>query len=184
VLHSQAPFLSCPPSPTTLCETLESFGNPSLWIDLCMDGDGEWVQQSLSRGSLCIAHDGSYMPKKLVDMCSAAVVMYCQESKKWLKVSVVECSNKASNYRGELFGAYISLLTVQAATGNWQGPYPLSTLFCDNRGVILHNNSPQALLPEKQVQANLICLIKHLVSTNNCCSIWEWVEGHAVERKG
>jgi hypothetical protein len=49
-----------------------------------MDGDGEWVQRSLSRGSLRIAHDSSYMPKKLVDMCSAAVVMYCQESKQWL----------------------------------------------------------------------------------------------------
>ncbi len=34
------------------------------------------------------------------------------------------------------------------------------------------------------MQADLIRLIKHLVSTNNCRSMWEWAEGHAVERKG
>ncbi len=112
VLHSHAPFPSHPPSHTTLRKTLDSFGNPSLWINLWMDGDRVWVQQSLSRGALHIAHDGSYMPKKLVDMCSAAVVMYCQESKQWLKVSVVERSNKTCNYRGKLLGTVISLLIV------------------------------------------------------------------------
>jgi hypothetical protein len=75
VLYSQAPFPSRPPSPTTFRETLESLGNPSLWINLHMDGEGEWAQQSLLRGSLCIAHDSSYMSEKLVDMCSAAVIM-------------------------------------------------------------------------------------------------------------
>ncbi len=184
VLHSQAPFPSRPPSPTTFCKTQESLGNPSMWINLHMDGEGEWAQQSLLRGSLCIAHDGSYMPEKLVGMCSAAVVMYCWDSKNWLKVAVVERSNKASNYWGKLLGAYISLLILQAATGNMQGPYPLSTLLCNNCGIILHGNSPRVTLPEKQVQADLIRLIKHLASTNNCRSMWEWVKGHAVERKG
>jgi hypothetical protein len=149
VLHSQAPFLSWPPSPTTFCKTLESLGNPSLWINLHMDGEGEWAQQSLLRGSLCIAHDGIYMPEKSEDMCLAAVVMYCRDLKNWLKVAVVERSNKASNYQGELLGAYISLPILQAATGNMQGPNPLSTLFCNNCGVILHGNSPRVTLLEK-----------------------------------
>ncbi len=34
------------------------------------------------------------------------------------------------------------------------------------------------------MQADLIRLIKHLGSTNNCRSMWEWVKGHAVESKG
>jgi hypothetical protein len=168
VLHSQAPFPSWPPSPTTFCKTLEYLGNPSLWVNLHMDGEGEWAQQSLLRGSLCIAHDDSYMPENLADMCLAAVIMYCWDSKNWVKVTVVQRSNKASNYRGKLLGAYIPLLILQATTGNMQGPYPLSTLFCNNRGVISHGNSPQVTLPEKQVQADLILLIKHLASTNNC----------------
>jgi hypothetical protein len=184
VLHSQAPFPFWPVPYTTFHETLESFRNPSQWINLSIDGDGEWIGQSLSGGFLCIAHDGSYMPKESVDMCLAGVVMYCQESKNWLKVAVVKHSNKASNHQGELLGAVMSLLILRAASSMLYVLYPLSTLFCDNRGVILHSNSLQVSLLEKQVQADLIQLIKHLSSTNNCQSMWEWVEGHAVEQKG
>jgi hypothetical protein len=47
-----------------------------------------------------------------------------------------------------------------------------------------HGNSPQQSLPEKQKQADLIRLMKHLSSTNKFQQRWEWVEGHAVKRKG
>jgi hypothetical protein len=124
------------------------------------------------------------MPEELVDMCSAGVVMYCRESKNWLKVAVVKCSNKASNYWGKLLGTIMSLLILHATTSMLHVPYPLSTLFCNNHSVILHSNSPRVSLPEKQVQADLIQLIKHFLSTNNCQFMWEWGEGHAVEQKG
>jgi hypothetical protein len=39
-------------------------------------------------------------------------------------------------------------------------------------------------LPEKQQQSDLIRLIKYVAGTNICRTLWEWVEGHAVERKG
>jgi hypothetical protein len=57
-------------------------------------------------------------------------------------------------------------------------------LFCDNNGVLSHGNSPQSSLPEKQQQADLIRLIKHLSTSSICPILWEWVEGHAVEQKG
>ncbi len=59
-----------------------------------------------------------------------------------------------------------------------------TVLHCDNRGVISHSNSPLTALPEKQKQANLIRLIKYLGGSNRCRTSWEWVKGHAVERKG
>jgi hypothetical protein len=40
------------------------------------------------------------------------------------------------------------------------------------------------VLPEKQKQADLICLIKLLSASSNITPTWEWVEGHVVERKG
>jgi hypothetical protein len=33
-------------------------------------------------------------------------------------------------------------------------------------------------------QADLIWLVKHLSGISSCPTIWEWVEGHAAERKG
>jgi hypothetical protein len=80
-LHLYAPFPLSTPTPRTFLEALASFGNPSLWEGLSVDGDGEWILQGLSQGTLVIAHDGSYMPEDLVDLCSAGVVMYCKASK-------------------------------------------------------------------------------------------------------
>jgi hypothetical protein len=43
VMHSKALFPSPPTPPTSFLETLESFGNPSLWENLHVDGNGEWI---------------------------------------------------------------------------------------------------------------------------------------------
>jgi hypothetical protein len=61
---------------------------------------------------------------------------------------------------------------------------PGMILYCNNKGVISYANCPLMSLPEKQEQADLIQLIKHLASNNRTWSVWEWVEGHAVKQKG
>jgi hypothetical protein len=135
-------------------------------------------------GTLCIAHDGSYMAEEAANLCSTGVVIFCQRSRQWLKVSIAEHSNAASNYCGELLGAVISLLILCGASVGIVPPIPTTILYCDNRGVISHSNSPLTALPEKQKQADLIRLIKFLSSSNTCSSLWEWIKGHAVECKG
>jgi ribonuclease HI len=132
-------------------------------------------------GTLSIAHDGSYMLEDAAGICSSGVIIYCRATKNWLKVLVAEHSNNASNYRGELLGAVLSLLILRAATVNLVAPYSHAKLSCGNPGVISHSNSPPFSLSEKQKQADLIQLIKHLSCTNKCQSTWEWVEGHAME---
>jgi hypothetical protein len=79
----------------------------------------------------------------------------------------------------------VALLILRAAAKNKDTATPLQqVLLCDNCGVISHGNSPLQSLPEKQKQADLIRLMKHLSSTNQCQSTWQWVEGHVVKRKG
>jgi hypothetical protein len=78
----------------------------------------------------------------------------------------------------------IALLILHAASNGLPHPLPQPTLFCNNRGVLSHGNSHLMALLEKQKQADIICLVKFLSSSNNCRATWEWVEGHAVERKG
>jgi hypothetical protein len=99
-------------------------------------------------------------------------------------LSVVELSEAASNYCGELLGAVIALLICCVAFKGLSQPLPHTTLFCNNWGVFLHGNSHLTVLPEKQKQADIIHLVKFLRSSNDCRATWEWVEVHAVERKG
>ena len=79
----------------------------------------------------------------------------------------------------------MALLILRAAMASKNtATRPQQVMLCDNRRVISHGNSSLQPLPEKQKQADLIRLTKHLSSTNKFQQKWEWVEGHAVERKG
>ncbi len=131
-----------------------------MWENLSVDGDGEWICTGIIGGSLCIAHNGSYMGKESSSLCLAGIIIYCQSLHQWLKASVAEFSDTACNYRGKLLGAAIDLLILHAAAANLPLPFPKVVLHRDNHGVLSHGNSPLTSLLEKQKQADLIWLIK------------------------
>jgi hypothetical protein len=184
VLHSRTPICIPVSRPTSFLSALENYGNPSLWANISVDGDGEWIRAGIKANTLVIAHDSSYMPEQSTILCSAGIIIYCQHTFQWLKASIVKKSKAASNYRGELLGAVMALLIIRAATVSVTIPQLCMTLFCDNNGVISHGNSPWSSLPEKQQQADLIHLLKNLSTSSIYPILWKWVEGHAVERKG
>ncbi len=181
-MHSGAPFPEIQTQPTLFLEVLDSYEDCGLWDHLSVNGDGEWICEGIVAGSLSIAHDGSYMATEAPELCSVGVVIFCSASKNWLKASVTKRLAVASNYCGDLLGAVIALLILQAASVTLELHLPSVMLHCDNCGVISHGNLPLVSLSEKQRQADLIRYMKHLASTQR--PIWEWVKGHAVERKG
>jgi hypothetical protein len=124
------------------------------------------------------------MAEESTEHCLAGVIIYCRSSRQWLKSSIAESSEAASNYCVELLGAVIALLILWASSHNLTGPLPAITLFCDNCGILSHGNNPYTALPEKKKQVDLICLIKLMSVSNNITLTWEWVEGHVVEKKG
>jgi hypothetical protein len=63
-----------------------------------IDRDSKWICNGIVGGTLAIAHDGSYMPSELAELCSAGVIMYCRGAKQWLKASVAERSDDVSDY--------------------------------------------------------------------------------------
>jgi hypothetical protein len=114
--------------PLTFLATLATFCTSSLWDNLSVNGDGEWIRAGIEMGTLCIAHDESYMAEEAANLCSTGVVIFCQWSWQRLKVSNAERSNAASNYCGELLGAVISLLILHAASVGIVPPIP-TTIF-------------------------------------------------------
>jgi hypothetical protein len=62
---------------TSFLSALKNYGNPSLWANLNVDGDGEWIRASIKTNTLVIAHDGSYKLEQSTNLCSAGVIIYC-----------------------------------------------------------------------------------------------------------
>lgn len=184
VMHSIAVMPSLSLTVEGLAKWLAEFGNTSLWENLSLDGDGLSIRAGMMAGSLCIAHDGSYMVERSLTTCSALLVIYCQVTRQWLKAAAAEVSDAASNYRGELLGAVMVLLVLCAAGAGIVDAGVIAALHCDNLGVVNHRNRVLMSSTQKQVQADLLRLIKYLVATNPGNARWEWGESHAVEKRG
>jgi hypothetical protein len=115
-LHSWSPVPEGHIPSLTFLSMLETFGNPSLWANLNIDGDGEWICAGVLSNSLAIVHDGSYIPEQSTILCLVGIVIYCHNTRLWLKASITERSSSASNYRGKLLGAVLALLILRTAT--------------------------------------------------------------------
>ena len=85
---------------------LMKVSHPSLWKHAQLGPDDGWIRKAIAGGSLCTAHDGSYMNKESIEMCAAALVVFCVNSGRLGTVCVAEKTDHhtASNYRGEALG--------------------------------------------------------------------------------
>jgi hypothetical protein len=154
-------------------EALHYLGNLSLWETMHIDGDGEWIREDLlCHGTISIAHDGLFMQEEFLDICSAAVIMYCFSSNQWANISVAERLESANNFRGKLLGAVIIQFILRVAAADLPGILGLVCLYCDNQGVIAHGNLLQKVLPDKQAQSDFILLLKYLVDSNTLQTHW------------
>ena len=183
-LHSVLPVPAPSPAPSTdFWDILRSFENQSLWTYFRCDGDGSWITKGLMAGSLICVHDGSYMVHMSRSACSAGFVIRCRSTGYQALGTIVEQSDDASNYRGEILGGMMMMLVLRAATGKTHLPYRQVTVNCDNNGVVSHGNDPSSPLPEKQVQADVLRCLKQYITDLPVEVVYEWVKAHQDDRK-
>jgi hypothetical protein len=145
-------------------------GSCSFIKGLAIEGNGTWLVDAFTLGSLLMCHDGSYMPDMDPTRCSAATLFLCTSLGRLATTTYCEQTSLdvASNYRGELIGGVMATLVLRALS-KMTIPSPGHTfkIFCDNMGVILHGNNCYKSLPEQQVQIDLINLIQRNLYTLN-----------------
>jgi hypothetical protein len=179
ILHSWVPEYKTPAAPmSNFWQAILNDGNQSLWRTLKCDGDGSWIGQGLLAGTLLVAHDGSYMKEVAADICSAAVMIYCTRTRQTCTCTIVENSSSAGSYRGEILGAILAQLILRAASLGMIGPYPVLNEDCDNNGVVLHGNSYTKPLPASQTQADVLRVMKKLISRQMFTIRFLYVRSH------
>jgi len=109
ILFHSSWVIKPPPIPSqhsTLRARINRQENQSLWTNLNMDEDGEWLYDALIGGTLKISHDGSYMNDLARDVCACGVVFHCTRTNKYADLTWAERSTPqiATNYRGEILG--------------------------------------------------------------------------------
>jgi len=138
--------------------------NPSMWNNLKCNGNGTWIYDGLCMGLLIVVHDGSYMREVSASVSAAAIMILCTVTGSICTCTIAEHSASTSSYRGEILGAIITQLILWAAVTRKIGPFPAMTEDCDNNGVVLHGNSPFRALSSTQTQADVLRIMKRLIS--------------------
>ena len=158
---------SIPSQQPTMRERINRQENQSLWTNLNMDGDGEWLYDALIGGTLEISHDGSYMNDLARDVCACGVVFHCTRTNKYADLTWAEQSTPqiATNYRGEILGGLATQLFLNILVdGRSVEGYTPPRIGCDNMGVVKHAQTARRPLLEKQVQADILRPFKRLIS--------------------
>jgi hypothetical protein len=170
---------------TLFWENIRSIDNPSMWRNLQCNGDGTWIYDGLRMGSLIVIHDGSYMKEVSTSISTAAVMILCIVTGLICKCIIAEHSASASSYCGEILGAIITQILLWAAVAGKMGPYPIITEDCYNNGVVLHGNSQFCPLSGTQTQANVLRVMKRLITRQPFIFIIKflYVASHSNDRK-
>ncbi len=104
------------------------------------------------------------MPEVDKDVCLASFMFFCTNSGNRAKGTVVEKSVSTDNYRGEIPGALMVQLVLQAVITGRVLPYQELSIDCDNMGVVNNGNSPCHPLRENKSRADVMRCFKNLVS--------------------
>ncbi len=95
-------------------------------------------------------------------LCSCNDILH--ENKQTCTWTIVENSSSAGSYRGKILGAILAQIIFRAASLGMIGPYPVLNEDCDNNGIVLHGNSYTKPLPASQTQADVLRVMKKLIS--------------------
>ena len=128
-------------------------------------------------GTPSFLHDGSYMCKVAPKLCLTSFILSCSCSRNQATGTLVKYSDSADNYHVEALGAATSLLVIKVLTDQ-KFRYLDLVAHCDTIGTAKHGHSSITLRIEKQVQANVVVLIKKLIPGLSCKLEYKYVSGH------
>ena len=103
-ITSRGTPLHQPPVPEeqSFVEFLHTWGGAWMWNGLVMPADTIWLTEVVTNNTLVCGTDRSYNLEKAPDICGAGWVIYCTTAKRHISARLVEQSDSASAYRGEL----------------------------------------------------------------------------------
>ena len=145
-----------------------------MWEGLTMPADPTWLKEAVTNNTLVCVTDGSYSMEKAPDICGAGWVIYCTAARRHISARLVERSDSASAYRGELLGM-LAIHVILYAIEEYYGVTGDSKVLCDNKGAIYtfqkkskripagaKNNDIQRVLRQVKARTKSIHLLHHV----------------------
>ena len=108
-----------------------------MWEDMRLKESPEWVAECLRNNSLICVTDGSYNKPRAKNVCSAGWIMACRRTGRCISGTLVEKSQSAGSYRGEMLGMLAIRLFLLAVEEYCGAVTKDNRICCDNKGALV-----------------------------------------------
>ena len=164
--------------PTTILGLLKSWGGEWMWSGLSPTEDVSWIAQAMTTGTLVCVADGSYDRKKARDLSGAGYVICCTATNQKIAGSLVERSEGASSYRGELLGMLAIHLLLHAVEILHQVRGTGTNVFCDNKGAIYTFSKKHKRVSSGTKNADIHRVLRRVQSRMASSQVHKHVKAH------
>ena len=147
---------------STLQLIFSSWGNTWLWDNVQVDGDGSWLQDAISNGTIMLVCDGSYQPTISHNRGGAAWILECNTTQQRVIGYLPTTSSSSSAYRAELTGIYAGLAYLLAITKLHGLTHGQIQVHCDNERAVLLSKIVGPRLSAKTSHADVLRLIRYI----------------------
>ena len=179
VTTSVAPAVDESIESTTVLEVIRGWKQGWFWRKFEIIGDVGWLAEAIGAGSVLAVADGSYIRELFSDVCSCAFVFECQEGRGRILGKIVEGSDDACAYRGELLGLlaiHLILLAINKLRADLVGCVHIGSDCLGALGMIV--DLPTDQLPSRIKHSDILkVLMLHCRNFSFDC-IYEHIEAH------
>jgi hypothetical protein len=196
-LISHSPCAVAEEEADTFLDVLKKWKGKWMWENMVVSGASgcglnmrcssgfEWIREAIENNSLFAVSEGSYIKQLHPELCSAAVILECQQSGGLITLSFAEGSRFANAYRGELLGLmaiHLLLLSFNKVWPNLQGSVHI---YSDCLGALDKvENLPPRRIPSKCRHSDILKNIMVNCSDLTLKRIFSHVKAHQDDRKG
>jgi len=163
---------------TDFSNHLRSWGGEWMWKDLRMDDAPAWVADSLRKGTIVCVTDGSYNRKIDPGVCSAGWIIMCRETKRRVVGTVLERSEAAGSYRGELLGMLAIRLFLLAVEEFYQVDSTDNSICCDNLGALFTFGKKSKRVPKGRSNSDIHRVIRTINGRTSSKYLQQHVKAH------
>ena len=149
-----------------------------MWKHLKGNIDPGWIRTALEQGTLICATDGSYDAKRADNLCGAGWVIYCTASRQRLTGALVERSEAAGSYRGELLGMLAIRLLLLAVEEYCETHGDGSKIICDNKSALFTFRSEKDRVPSGAKHADIKRVLRTIRRRTKSTFLQEHVRAH------
>ena len=154
-----------------------------MWEDLRLKEGPEWVAECLRNNSLVCVTDGSYTKSRAKNVCSAGWIMACRRTGKCISGTMVEKSQSAGSYRGEIPGI-LSIRLFLLAVEEYCGAVTRDNkICCDNKGALVTFEKKSKRVPKGKAHTDIQRVLRTVTARTRSTFLSQHVKAHQDDVK-